>query len=109
MMKLRNKIDKNIRSMYGGKEKRTESLSVCQKVRRMPVSGNSLSRTAEEKHNQVQSLLKRFGTVKPVIGMKDPYFTGIRFMLYLTGTGREILFPEFMSRIHIEWFPLTSV
>ena len=35
--------------MYGGKEKRTESLSVCQKVRRMTVSGNSLSRTAEEK------------------------------------------------------------
>ena len=28
----------------------------------------------KKKHNQVQSLLKRFGTVKPVIGMKDPYF-----------------------------------
>ena len=28
----------------------------------------------KKKQNQVQGLLKKFGNVKPVIGMKDPYF-----------------------------------
>ena len=28
----------------------------------------------KKKHNQVQGLLKKFGNVKPVIGMKNPYF-----------------------------------
>ena len=36
--------------------------------------GIPYSAQLKKKHNQVQSLLKRFGTVKPVIGMKDPYF-----------------------------------
>ena len=31
-------------------------------------------RSSKKKHNQVQGLLKKFGNVKPVIGMKDPYF-----------------------------------
>ena len=36
--------------------------------------GIPYSTQLKKKQNQVQGLLKKFGNVKPVIGMKDPYF-----------------------------------
>ena len=38
------------------------------------IRGVPYSAQLKKKQNQVQGLLKKFGNVKPVIGMKDPYF-----------------------------------
>ena len=57
------------------KRKNTDSLS----IRKKSAVGASIRvclipHSLKKKQNQVQGLLKKFGNVKPVIGMKDPYF-----------------------------------
>lgn len=91
-------------------EKKTQTVCpYAKKCGGCQYQGVPYSAQLKKKQNQVQGLLKKFGNVKPVIGMKDPYFTGIKFMLYLTVTGREILFLEFMRLVPTEWFLLNSV
>lgn len=91
-------------------EKKTQTVCpYAKKCGGCQYQGVPYSAQLKKKQNQVQGLLKKFGNVKPVIGMKDLIFTGIKFMLYLTVTGREILFLEFMRLVPTEWFLLNSV
>ena len=69
--------------------------------------GVPYSAQLKKKQNQVQGLLKKFGNVKPV--WKIRFIIETKFMLYLTVTGREILFLEFMRLVPTEWFLLNSV
>ena len=78
-------------------EKKTQTVCpYAKKCGGCQYQGVPYSAQLKKKQNQVQGLLKKFGNVKPV-------------MLYLTVTGREILFLEFMRLVPTEWFLLNSV
>ena len=62
----------------------------------------------KKKHNQVQGLLKKFGNVKPVIGMKDPYFYRNKVHAVFDRDKKAISSQEFMRLVPTEWCPLTS-
>lgn len=91
-------------------EKKTQTVCpYAKKCGGCQYQGVPYSAQLKKKQNQVQGLLKKFGNVKPVIGMKDPYFYRNKVHAYLTVTGREILFLEFMRLVPTEWFLLNSV
>ena len=56
-------------------EKKTQTVCpYAKKCGGCQYQGVPYSAQLKKKQNQVQGLLKKFGNVKPVIGMKDPYF-----------------------------------
>lgn len=56
-------------------EKKTQTVCpYAKKCGGCQYQGVPYSAQLKKKQNQVQRLLKKFGNVKPVIGMKDPYF-----------------------------------
>ena len=92
-------------------EKKTQTVCpYAKKCGGCQYQGVPYSAQLKKKQNQVQGLLKKFGNVKPVIGMKDPYFYRNKVhAVFRTVTGREILFLEFMRLVPTEWFLLNSV
>ena len=56
-------------------EKKTQTVCpYAKKCGGCQYQGVPYSAQLKKKQNQIQGLLKKFGNVKPVIGMKDPYF-----------------------------------
>ena len=54
----------------------------------------------KKKQKKEQSLLGAHGKVCPIIGIH--IFIGIKYMQFLTVTGKEILFPVFTKKERIE-------
>ena len=91
-------------------EKKTQTVCpYAKKCGGCQYQGVPYSAQLKKKQNQVQGLLKKFGNVKPVIGMKDPYFYRNKVHAVFDHDRKEILFLEFMRLVPTEWFLLNSV
>ena len=50
----------------------------------------------KEKQKKIQSLLKKFGKAEPIIGMEDPYYTGVTLAVL------SVFYPFYGENIEIQ-------
>ena len=83
-------------------EEKIKKCSVSKKCGSCQYQGVPYKEQLVAKQKKMSKLLKKFGNVKPIIGMEDPFIIEIKFMQYLTETEKEISSAEHMRRKRIK-------
>ena len=85
-------------------EEKIKKCSVSKKCGSCQYQGIPYKEQLMTKQKKMKKLLGKFGNIKPIIGMDDPFIIEIKFMQYLTETKKAILYVEPMRRKHIRLF-----